>query len=786
MSGEFLINRLLKILNIFRIFRLSWGIKYLTYSNDRLTCSDTSGKSHSSILLDTYLLPGWYMLEIKINLPSSRVLSNIKIHPHQSLIEICNYALPLDRERDCKRLIHLEKPGKLRVSLPLERGKFELQNFRLQRVTQLFSRSRMITKLQALHPRYKVNCTKHRHNGTVDLLQLTSLTVLWADYCAIFDETREVTPYPDWVKEFDTLTATACASAITHLELFKTWPLISVVMPVYNPNIVWLEKAISSVQTQIYPNWELCIADDASTDAGIRILLEHYAREDKRIKVVFRGQNGHISAASNSALNLARGELIALLDQDDMLAEHALLWVVHAINTHPTSRMFYSDEDKIDEDGVRSNPYFKCDWNLDLFYSQNMFSHLGVFQTSLVREVGGFRTGLEGSQDYDLALRCIERLATDQIHHIARVLYHWRVHADSTAHSSHAKPYAMLAGERAINEHLVRRGVNAKAESVGYGYRVRYILPIRPALVSLIIPTRNGLKLLRRCLDSILSKTSYRPFEVIVIDNGSDDLASLQYLEKLASNPLIRVLRDNGPFNYSALNNAAVKLARGEIIGLINDDIEVINADWLSEMVSHALRPGVAAVGARLWYSDDTLQHAGIVLGIHGIAGHGHRFLPRLDVGYCGRASLIQSLSAVTAACLVVRKSIYQELGGLNETELQVACNDVDFCLRAREAGYKNIWTPYAELYHHESASRGFDDTPEKQARSSKEVAYMKQRWGDVLLNDPAYSPNLTLDSEDFGLAWPPRVPSLDKVLNDMAQAKQTPAVASTITPTLH
>ncbi|MCB5197372.1 glycosyltransferase family 2 protein [Deefgea salmonis] len=542
------------------------------------------------------------------------------------------------------------------------------------------------------------------------------------------------------------------------LAELKNQPLISIVMPVYNPNPTWLVQAIESVRAQIYPNWQLCIADDASPDPAIRPLLARFAQLDSRIKLVFRSQNGHISAASNSALALASGEWVALLDHDDLLPAHALFWVVDAINQQPDCQLIYSDEDKVDEEGRRSDAYFKCDWNPDLFYSQNMFSHLGVYRTALMRAVGGFRVGLEGSQDYDLALRCIEQIDAKQIYHIPRVLYHWRVHADSTAHSSEAKPYAAIAGERALNAHFQRLGVNASAESMGYGYRVRYGLPEVLPLVSLIIPTRNGLKLLRQCIDSILNKTTYSNYEILIVDNGSDDKATLHYLRELADMPCVRVIRDDRPFNYSALNNAAVKQANGEIIGLINNDIEVINADWLAEMVSHALRPEIGAVGARLWYADDTIQHAGVILGVDGIAGHVHRFLPKNHVGYCGRASLIQSFSAVTAACLVVRKSLYELVDGLNETELQVACNDVDFCLRLREAGLRNLWTPYAELYHHESASRGFDDTPEKIARAHKEIAYMQQRWGTALVTDPAYSPNLSLDSEGFNLAWPPRL----------------------------
>lgn len=565
--------------------------------------------------------------------------------------------------------------------------------------------------------------------------------------------------YTEWVRRYDTLTDETRAMLLARTASLGQKPLISVVMPVYNPKPEWLIEAIGSVSKQIYPYWELCIADDASTDKAIRPILESYARADKRIKVVFRAQNGHISAASNSALELATGVWVALLDHDDLLSEHALFWVADAINQDPEARLIYSDEDKIDDVGRRLAPYFKCDWNADLFYSHNLITHLSGYHTALLREIGGFREGLEGAQDYDLALRCIERIETKQIHHIPRVLYHWRMHVESTAHSGDAKPYAMLAGERALNEHFQRRGVNAIASLLDFGmYRIRYSLPNTLPLVSLIIPTRNGLQLIQQCVESILKKTTYPNYEILIVDNGSDDPATLQYFNQLQAEARVRVVRDDRPFNYSALNNAAVKLARGELVGLINNDIEVISPDWLSEMVSHALRPGVGAVGAKLWYPNNTLQHGGAVLGVGGVTGHSHKHLGHQQYGYFGRASLIQSFSAVTAACLVIRKTIFEEVGGLNEMELQIAFNDIDFCLRVREAGYRNIWTPYAELYHHESASRGAEDTTKKRERFAKEVRYMKQHWGEQLLNDPAYSPNLTLDHEDFSLAWPPRV----------------------------
>ena len=753
------------LFKIIQSIRFQWNSSFINLKKNEL--------NETVLSLDCYLPAGWYMIEMAFASTTSRVDCIIECHSKNTLINVVPLKFPVDICRITKRLVILPSGGHLTIRYSENFELLELNHFNLKRVTKFFAYSRILKKLKVLHPLYKKRGVVSKYPTRVEL------EVLWLDYCAVFDESSVTVPYPLWISNFDNKNKNRVSDFIKLSKNYWDEVRISVIMPVYNPNPTWLLAAISSVQSQSYENWELCIADDASTDPQIKKILEEKSTQDKRIKVIFRKDNGHISIASNSALRLVSSEWIALLDHDDVLPEHALFWVAEAINRNPNCKIIYSDEDKIDSAGNRSDPYFKSGWNTDLFYSQNMFSHLGVYNTQLVRDIGGFRVGLEGSQDYDLALRCIAKIDENQIHHIPRILYHWRIHSQSTALNLDAKPYAMIAGQRALNDHFQRIGIEASAEFVGYGYRVSYSLPTPLPLVSLIIPTRNKTNLLRKCVDSIFHRTEYNSIELIIIDNNSDDLDAIRYLKKLSSNPRIRVISDTRPFNYSELNNAAVKLANGEIIGLMNNDVEVINSGWLSEMVSHALRPSIAAVGARLWYSDDTLQHAGMVLGINGLAGHVHRYLPSGNGGYCGRASLIQSFSAVTAACLVVRKSIYEELGGLNETELQVACNDVDFCLRAREAGYKNIWTPYAELYHHESASRGFDDTPEKQARSAKEVAYMKQRWGDALLNDPAYSPNLTLDSEDFGLAWPPRVPSLDEVLSAMEQADQ----ASTLSP---
>jgi glycosyltransferase involved in cell wall biosynthesis len=558
--------------------------------------------------------------------------------------------------------------------------------------------------------------------------------------------------YAEWIRRYDTLTDESRSKMQKLQSEFAEQPLISVVMPTYNPKPEWLIEAIESVRNQIYPKWELCIADDASTNPDVHKILADYLAKDARVKVVFREQNGHISAASNSALEIATGKWIALLDHDDVLAEHALFWVAEMINRHPDAGLIYSDEDKITETGERLCPYFKCDWNLDLFYSQNMISHLGVYRTKLVTEINGFRLGLEGSQDYDLALRCIERLKPEQIVHIPRVLYHWRVHTKSTAMIADSKPYAMLAGERAINEHFVRTGAKGKVTFVGHGYQPAYDLPDPLPLVSIIIPTHNGLQLLRQCIDSIFQKTTYHNYEIIVVDNGSDESATLVYLSKLTRNQKVRVIRDDGPFNYSRLYNKVADLANGKVIALLNNDTEVISPDWLNVMVAHALRPDIGAVGGRVIIKNKKIMRAGILLG------RPHLAIYALSQWQAGRLSLTQNFSALSGACLVFRKSVAEEVSGFDEKNLPNALNDVDFCLRIKELGYRNLWTPSVNFYLDLKEPCKNGSNYQKYDFTDEASEYTRKRWADQLSNDPAYSPNLTLDYGDFSFSWPPRL----------------------------
>ena len=573
--------------------------------------------------------------------------------------------------------------------------------------------------------------------------------------------------YAAWVKQFDTIGARERIVLRRDLRALPRHPLISIVMPVYNPDLVHLSSAIDSVRAQIYENWELCIADDASTDASVAHTLKQYASADSRIKVTFRERNGHIAACSNSALELATGEWVALLDQDDLLTEHALAVVAATIGEHPEAGLIYSDEDKMDQSGARCCPFFKPDWNPELLLGQNYISHLGIYRRALVVEIGGFREGYEGSQDHDLALRCTEKLQPSQIRHIPRVLYHWRMIEGSAAAIGGAKPYAQKAARRAIADHLQRENIPGTAVPCPenpYWYRVIYHLPSPTPLVSVIIPTRDQVALLQRCLTSLRENTDYTPIEIVIVDNGSREPETHALFRDLSQNSSVQILTDTDEFNFSRLINQGMRAARGEILALMNNDVETENTGWLREMVSHAIRPEVGAVGARLWYPDGRLQHAGVVLGLHGLASHAFQHFPPRPISPMNRTFVLsQNYSAVTAACMVLQKAIFDDLGGFDEN-LPSNFNDVDFCLRLRERGWQIIWTPYADLIHHESASRGRDFGSAERAQLLREMAYMQEKWGEQLRNDPFYSPNLS-DSDAFTLAWPPRVPPLSNGL---------------------
>ncbi len=537
-------------------------------------------------------------------------------------------------------------------------------------------------------------------------------------------------------------------------------PTFSFVMPTYNTPVSLLTECLDAMLSQTYPHFEVCIADDHSPDPAVVRILKEYAERDPRVKFVERPANGHISAASNSALALATGDFVVLMDHDDTIPPYALFVVAWYLNQHPEADILYSDEDKITLAGQHVDPYFKGDFNRFLLFGHNMISHLGVYRRALVEQVGGFRLGLEGSQDYDLFLRCYERSSDERIVHIPHILYHWRQVPGSTAISADQKSYALLAAQQAINGHFERTGMPLRSIFGPLAGNTA----IRPARsfdtrTSIIIPTRNGLDLLEPCIESILARPQEN-VEILIVDNGSDDPETLRYLDEMASGGIVRVLRYPEAFNYSLINNFAAVQATGDILCFLNNDTEVVSPDWIDRARAFLSMDDIGAVGARLFYPDGVLQHFGIGIGMseHGVAGLPHAGYPPGHPGYFSKANLIQEVSAVTAACLFMRAATFAEVGGF-EPELRVAYNDVDVCLKVRALGLKILVDPDISLIHKESRSRGSDRDGENARRLDREAAWMHARWGETLRRDPYLSPNIDLMRGDFAFDFSPRVP---------------------------
>ncbi|WP_353982232.1 glycosyltransferase family 2 protein [Salinicola endophyticus] len=700
-------------------------------------------------------LPGWHMLEVRLDHAGASAAVKLYFDTGDGFDEAHSLYLALRAGRVSKRLCYI--PPTLRAIRfdPLEStGEFSVEHLRLVWLTPGFAHERLAQRLTNLHPDWLQTprqqlITSLKRRARERGLAWRELAL--AQYEATFARTCPSASYRAWLDRHPTPPAVVIAA---RLAAFDWTPTISILLPTHDTEPAYLTRCLDSVLAQSYPHWQLCIADDASRDPQVMQTLSRYAAADTRIALVQREHNGHICAASNSALELARGEFVALLDHDDELARDALFHVVEALQRQPDAEVLYSDEDKIDERGERFDPHFKPAWNPDLLLGQNYLSHLSVYRTAGVRALGGFRLGLEGSQDHDLALRCTRGLSAERIVHIPQVLYHWRAAGTSTAGAAAAKAYTGVAGLRAVREHLAIEAPAARVEAGRFPntYRVHWPLPQPAPLVSLLVPTRDRVELLEPCVRALLERTAYPNLELLILDNDSRDPATLDFFTAIAADPRVRVLRWPGPFNYSALNNFGAAQARGTVLGLVNNDIEPMHPEWLTEMVAHACRPEIGCVGAKLYYPNGTIQHAGVVLGVGGVAGHAHKYFSGHQPGYFSRLHLAQNYSAVTAACLVVRREIFTAVGGLDAAHLAVAFNDVDFCLRVRDAGYRNLWTPFAELYHHESVSRGSDDTQAKRARAASEAQYMRRRWGASLFTDPAYHPHLTLTHEDFSL----------------------------------
>lgn len=533
-------------------------------------------------------------------------------------------------------------------------------------------------------------------------------------------------------------------------KTFDYMPLISILVPVYNTPEEFLKQMIQSVRKQTYGNWELCLANANPSNEQVTSILNLAKKKDKRIRVVDVPENEGIAQNTNAALRIATGDYTGLLDHDDLLTPDALYEVVKSVNENGRPEVLYSDEDKVSRDlSEHFQPHMKPDFNKDLLRSNNYITHFFVAARSLMNRIGGFDGAYNGAQDYDLILRCTEQ--AEGIVHIPRVLYHWRVHKASTADNPASKMYAFDAGKRAIAAHLERcgePGAVSHTKDLGF-YKVKYPVQGEP-LISIIIPNKDQVESLAQCLKSV-KKSSYQNYEIIIVENNSEKRETFAYYKEIESER-IKVVVWKGEFNFSGINNFGVKYAKGDYLLLLNNDVEVIAEDWMEEMLANCQRKDVGIVGARLYYPDHTIQHAGIVIGIGGVAGAVFVGMPGAYSGYFHKAAIQQNLSAVTAACMMVKRSVYEELGGLEE-KLKVAFNDVDFCLRAGEKGYLVVYNPAAELYHYESKSRGAEDSKQKVRRFQNEIEYMRKHWLKLLKNgDPMYNPNLTLTKWDYTL----------------------------------
>lgn len=528
---------------------------------------------------------------------------------------------------------------------------------------------------------------------------------------------------------------------------FKYEPKISILIPMYNTNEIFFKELIESLKAQTYKNFEVCLADGSQVENKE---LEKYFSDDNRFKYKHLSENKGISENTNAALDMATGEFIALVDHDDTLPCFALYEVVKIINENPDVEFIYSDEDILDAKHERKNPYFKPDFSPDTLRSSNYICHLSVLKKTLIDEIGKFRAEFDGAQDYDMILRATEKAKL--IVHIPKILYHWRAHENSTSQNTDSKSYAFIAGKKAIEEQLKRLNIKGNVELLETPgtYKVNYEVINNP-LVSIIIPNKDSIQDLNKCISSVL-KSTYNNYEIIIVENNSENKGTFDFYNKLEeNNKNVHVVKyEEKGFNFSKINNFGRKFAKGEYILLLNNDVEVINENWIEEMLGICQQKNVGIVGAKLLYPDNSVQHAGVIIGIGGVAGHIHKNIKDSDPGYFSRAVIVNNFSAVTAACLLVKTNIFDEVGGLDET-LEVAFNDVDFCMKVRNKGYLVVYTPFAKLHHFESKSRGNEDTKEKKNRFSNEIDRFKEKWQEELeKGDPYFNKNFRLDDYLF------------------------------------
>ncbi|WP_302138324.1 glycosyltransferase family 2 protein [Halomonas alkalicola] len=700
--------------------------------DDAWELQDASAECHTTRGVP---LPGWYMIELAAERSVTTVASRLLFEAGERCVRV---DMPLRVGKVTKRLVYLPfGVRRIRFKPMNAPGHFRLRHLRLVWVTPPFARDRLVRRLINAHSAYRDQTPRQvmrrlrqagrRRGERWRTLALREYESTFVSLCsrrnyAHWIATRERTPdAPLWAGRGD-LAA----------------PLLLVVVPVgptTSPSA--LRTTLASLESQAGTRWRTVLLSEGEATLPLGLAEGLCARPDVQVAT---------SVAPRPE------EWVLAMAPGDRLAEGALPALARALQANPEAELVYGDEDRLDARGRRQAPRFKPDWNPDLLLSHAYLGRAAFLRGDRWASPGQDRVPAGAPapeawvQERALALLAHhgERAASRCVH-VSRILYH----------AAEAPAVPAEHWRRLVCRHLEARGLDAEVSPglLPDGVRVHWPLPEPAPLVSLLVPTRDGVEILRPCVDAILERTDYRHFELLILDNQSRCPETLAYMEAVARrDPRVRVLRWDHPFNYSAINNFGAAHARGELIGLINNDVEPLDGHWLGELVSQACRPEIGCVGAKLYYPDGRLQHAGVILGLGGVAGHGHRFFQGHEPGYDGRLKRVQNLSAVTAACLLLRREVFDAVGGLNETDLAVAYNDVDLCLKVREAGYRNLWTPHAELYHHESVSRGADDTPKKRARALREADYMRRTWGRMLDQDPAYNPNLTLIHEDFSL----------------------------------
>ena len=604
--------------------------------------------------------------------------------------------------------------------------------------------------------RTSLNAIQHRKNGNLSIYRKFLVHLEKEGMYATLNRAarkllhlRSIPDYVRWLKKYK---ITEGELQMQRQQVFTYEPRFSFVVPLYKTNTEYLRGLLDSILSQTYGKWELCLADGSGRDAALQPVVEEYQKKHPGIKYKLLEENKGISENTNAAIQMAEGEFIVLADHDDIVAPNALYECAKALNQDKNIDVLYSDEDKVDMRGRKYfEPHFKSDFNIDLLRSMNYICHLFVVKRVILKQVGMLRKEFDGAQDYDFIFRCCE--AAKQVYHIPKVLYHWRCHMKSTAENPESKLYAFEAGRKAIEDHYKRCNIPAVVEhSSFYGiYHTRYQWEEMP-LISIVIPNKDHIGDLQKCMDSIDQKSNYRNYEFVIVENNSMEKETFAFYQQIEQRENVMVLYYEGEFNFSRINNFGVSHAKGEYILLLNNDTEIINSDCLEEMLGYCMRDDVGIVGAKLCYEDDTIQHAGVVIGFGGMAGHAFIGASRYDMGYMGRIACAQDYSAVTAACLMTKKEVYMAVGGLSENFV-VAFNDIDYCLKVRELGKLVVFNPYAELHHYESKSRGLEDTSEKIERFNGEVEMLTDKWHSLLEEgDPYYNPNLTLDKADFSL----------------------------------